>query len=239
MHRFLPLFIIALLLGSLVAFQDKIKTGFKAWQFRNSPAVNELASKEFIERILLSNGEVENAVSKGVWFNKEVVVPTQSISDRLAQDWTQVLGETTDEKWIEINLSTQRLYAHEGNRIIYDFPVSSGLPWMPTVTGEFKLWAKVRAQRMSGGSVNDGTYYDLPNVPYVMYFHGGYGIHGAYWHNDFGKPRSHGCVNLSIADAEKIFYWANPPLPDDKLTWYHIPPEVSTRVVVHGVTPQP
>jgi len=72
---------------------------------------------------------------------------------------------------------------------------------------------------MSGGNQALGTYYNLPNVPYVMYFENeeipawrGFGIHGAYWHNDFGRPKSHGCINLRIPDSEKLYYWANPDL---------------------------
>ena len=58
-----------------------------------------------------------------------------------------------------------------------------------------------------------GPDYEQPNVPYVMYFYGAYSLHGAYWHNDFGRPRSHGCVNLPVADAKWLFYWTEPPLP--------------------------
>lgn len=74
---------------------------------------------------------------------------------------------------------------------------------------------------MEGGSGR--YYYNLPNVPYTMFFENekiprwkGYGIHGAYWHNDFGTPRSHGCVNLPVDAARKLYYWADPVLPEGK-----------------------
>jgi len=105
-------------------------------------------------------------------------------------------------RWIDINLSEQRLYAYEGDVAVNVFIVSTGTWAHPTVTGTFKIWNKTRVQDMSGPG------YYLPDVPYVMYFYKDYGIHGTYWHNNFGTPMSHGCVNLTIPDAEWLYYWA-------------------------------
>lgn len=105
-------------------------------------------------------------------------------------------------RWIDINLSEQRLYAYEGDVAINAFVVSTGTWATPTVTGTFKIWNKTRIQDMSGPG------YYLPNVPYVMYFYKDYGMHGTYWHNNFGTPMSHGCVNLTIPDAEWLYSWA-------------------------------
>lgn len=204
--------------------------------YRNKPA-SELLSKKYLDRILAQDGQYDPTAKKAVWFNKEIPLPGPNLAEKIVRDPVKVLGQTTDEKWIEVNLTAQHLYAHEGNRIVFDFPVSTGLPWMPTVTGEFYIWAKVRAQRMTGGSVAAGTYYDLPNVPFVQYFYGGYSLHGTYWHNDFGKPRSHGCVNVSIPNSERLFWWTNPDLPQGIGANYHIQPSESTRVVVYGTTP--
>jgi lipoprotein-anchoring transpeptidase ErfK/SrfK len=66
---------------------------------------------------------------------------------------------------------------------------------------------------MSGGSQELGTYYNLPNVPSNMFFYKGYAIHGAYWHNNFGHPMSHGCVNEPLASAAQLFEWAGPTVP--------------------------
>lgn len=199
---------------------------------------SELTSKAFLNRVLASNGKFDPAATKAVWFNKDVPLPTQQLAQLLEQPApTQVLGENNEEKWVEVDLSAQRLYAHQGNSIIYTFPISSGLPWMPTVTGEYRIWAKVRSQRMTGGSVENGTYFDLPNVPFVQYFYQGYSLHGTYWHNDFGKPRSHGCVNMRIDDAQVMYYWTSPSLGADEYTRYHINPQEATKVVVHGTTP--
>ncbi len=105
-------------------------------------------------------------------------------------------------RWIDINLSEQRLYAYEGDTIVNVFIVSTGTWAHPTVTGTFKIWNKTRVQDMSGPG------YYLPDVPYVMYFYKDYGIHGTYWHNNFGTPMSHGCVNMTIPDAAWLYSWA-------------------------------
>lgn len=107
-------------------------------------------------------------------------------------------------KRIEVNLKNQRLYAYDDQKLIYNFLISSG-KWAPTPTGTFRPWAKLPSTTMKGGNKQLGTYYNLPNVPHVIYFYQGYAIHGTYWHNNFGTPMSHGCVNLSIADAQAIY----------------------------------
>jgi len=116
------------------------------------------------------------------------------------------------ERWIDINLTTQTLTAYEGRKPVYAAVVSTGLPHTPTPVGQFRVWVKLRYDDMQGPG------YYLPDVPHVMYFHRGYGLHGTYWHHNFGRPMSHGCVNLSNGDARWLFDWAS----------------VGTRVVTHG-----
>jgi lipoprotein-anchoring transpeptidase ErfK/SrfK len=106
-------------------------------------------------------------------------------------------------RWIDVNLSTQSVYAYEGDTVINSFVVSTGTWMTPTVTGKYKIWIKFKSTSMSGPG------YFLPNVPYVMYFHKGYGLHGTYWHNNFGTPMSHGCVNLRTSDAEWLYNWSS------------------------------
>jgi len=67
-----------------------------------------------------------------------------------------------------------------------------------------------------------------------MYYHRGYAIHGAYWHNDFGRPKSHGCVNMAIPDSEKLFYWANPPTPAGTSVTRASQDNPGTKIVIHG-----
>ncbi|BAT56532.1 ErfK/YbiS/YcfS/YnhG [Nostoc sp. NIES-3756] len=105
---------------------------------------------------------------------------------------------------IEIDLSQQRLFAWEGKKLVYSFRVSTGKRSTPTPVGKFAIDTKYRINRMRG------TGYDIPDVPYAMYFHEGYAIHGAYWHNNFGTPVSHGCVNLPVKQARKLYNWTTP-----------------------------
>jgi lipoprotein-anchoring transpeptidase ErfK/SrfK len=110
------------------------------------------------------------------------------------------------EKWIDVDISSQTLVAYEGTVPVFRTLVSTGKAYTPTVKGRFRIFHKLLSQTMVGPD------YEQPNVPYVMYFYGAYSLHGAYWHNDFGRPRSHGCVNLPVADAKWLFYWTDPPL---------------------------
>lgn len=104
-----------------------------------------------------------------------------------------------NERWIDVDLSKQRLYALEGDTLKANFLVSTGTWQHPTVTGEFRIYVKYRSALMYGAD------YYLPNVPYVMYFYKGYGLHGTYWHTNFGTPMSHGCVNLRTEEAGWLF----------------------------------
>lgn len=112
------------------------------------------------------------------------------------------LKEST-ERWIQIDLSEQRLIAWEGGKPIFGVIVSTGKKSTPTLLGVFNIYTKLKTTRMKGED------YDIPNVPYTMYYQGGYGIHGAFWHKNFGTPVSHGCVNLAPNQAKKLFNWAS------------------------------
>ena len=106
------------------------------------------------------------------------------------------------KKWIEVNLTEQTLTAWQGDVAVMHTSISSGRANTPTVTGRFTIGNKYKAQRMSGPG------YDLPNVPWVMYFYSAYAIHGAYWHNNFGTPMSHGCVNMRSNESQMLYEWA-------------------------------
>ncbi len=105
-------------------------------------------------------------------------------------------------KEIVVDLSEQMAEAVEDGRVVRTVSVSTGLPGTPTVLGEYSIYYKAEAQTMSGPG------YFLPDVPYVMYFYQGYGLHGTYWHNNFGHPMSHGCVNLPTDEARWFYQWA-------------------------------
>ncbi len=104
-------------------------------------------------------------------------------------------------KEIIVDLSDSRVYAYEDGKLVRNVLVSTGLPGSPTVQGDFKVQRKYVAQTMTGPG------YYLPDVPYVMYFYAGYALHGTYWHNNFGHPMSHGCVNLPTPEAEWFYGW--------------------------------
>ncbi len=111
-------------------------------------------------------------------------------------------GVGPSDKWIDVNLTRQRLYAYVGTQLVRAFVVSTGVPAYPTVTGTYRIYVKYRYTDMAGPG------YYLPNVPYTMYFYLGYGIHGTYWHNNFGVPMSHGCINMRTDEAGWLFNWA-------------------------------
>jgi len=185
------------------------------------PCANSISCKE------TPKFEVETNAT-GIYNNKPIIVPNIYLSQD--ENVNPVLGVKTSrgEKHIYVNLSTQTLSAYEGKNLILQTPVSTGL-WGKTPTGEFTIWTKFRSTRMSGGSGAD--YYDLPNIPYVMFFYGdnapassGFSLHGTYWHNNFGHTMSHGCVNMKTTDAGKIFEWADAPANGNK----------GTKITIYG-----
>lgn len=153
----------------------------------------------------------------------------------------KVLGEVslTGEKHIYINLATQTLSAYQGDSLYMEAKVSTG-KWHKTPIGEFTIWEKVRATRMTGGTGVD--FYDLPNVPYVMFFGGsgvpngaGFGLHGAYWHNNFGHPMSHGCINMRTIDAQKLYGWVSPIANGN--TTLSSEENPGTKITIYGEAP--
>lgn len=183
-------------------------------------------------------GEFHADKRTGEFENKIVTVPRERNNYYAS---LAVLGDSTSNKRIEVDLTNQHIYAFDGDQKIYDFLISSG-KWGRTPTGEFSIWIKLRYTRMTGGSKAKGTYYNLPNVPYTMFFYNsqypkyvGYGIHGAYWHNNFGHPMSHGCINMKEEDVEKIYYWANPS--SDKNVTYSSDENPGTKVIIYGTAP--
>jgi lipoprotein-anchoring transpeptidase ErfK/SrfK len=153
-----------------------------------------------------------------------------------------VLGANTGQKRIFVDLSAQHVYAAQGEQIVYVFLTSSG-KWHLTPTGHFQIWGKFRYVHMTGGNPAIGTAYDLPNVPFVMFFAGenvsredGYSFHGTYWHNNFGHPMSHGCLNLRTEDAQALYDWADPSTLGTMTLADATSP--GTQVYIYGTTPQ-
>lgn len=119
----------------------------------------------------------------------------------------------TTGKLITVDIGKQKLFAWEGGKIVHETKVSTGMRLTPTVRGSFKIQRKIPLHDMRGPSPYKNIYpsgrYHIKNVPNSMYFYQGYAIHGAYWHNNFGRVASHGCVNVPLASAAWLFSWAD------------------------------
>ncbi|MCB0121537.1 MAG: LysM peptidoglycan-binding domain-containing protein [Caldilineaceae bacterium] len=179
--------------------------------------------------------------------NSDMIVPGQKLtipaeSDLIASDSFQMGSDgyhvhttfpTLTEKWIDVDLSEQRLVAYRGRKPIKSFLISSGRPGTPTVTGVFRIWAKTPLQDMYAGNRAAGYSYYLEDVPWVQYFYKDYGLHAAYWHNNFGHPMSHGCVNISVENAEWLFKWASPTVTASSGWFISDEENPGTLVVVH------
>lgn len=158
------------------------------------------------------NTEQDSDKKIAIYDDKKIIIPETTQTNI----YYQVLGENTgNQKKIEVDLTSQQLFAYENNQLVYSFLISSG-KWDRTPTGTFKIWAKIRSQKMSGGSKELGTYYYLPKVPYILFYYNdqypksmGYSLHGTYWHNNFGTPMSHGCVNMKTPEVAQIYNWIN------------------------------
>lgn len=137
------------------------------------------------------------AASNEVWAQSK----SQTIKEQI-----QALKES-EQRWIQVDLSDQRLVAWEGGKPVYAIIVSTGKKSTPTLTGVFQIQSKLKSARMRG------TDYDIPNVPHTMYYSGSYAIHGAFWHRKFGTPISHGCVNVAPKHAKWLFNWASVGTP--------------------------
>lgn len=185
------------------------------------------------------SGLYEVQTTSGEYEGRQVPVPSQEPKHLL----TSVLGDTNpSNKHIYVDLAKQRLYAFEGNTLVYSFLVSTGL-WNRTPTGDFRIWIKLRYTRMSGGNPAIGTYYNLPNVPYVMFFYNnavpksaGYSLHGTYWHSNFGHPMSHGCVNMKTEEVAQLYEWARPTTKGN--VTYATTEDPGTLITIYGVAPK-
>lgn len=108
---------------------------------------------------------------------------------------------------IVVDLSDRVLRAWQGKTLVYMMPVAIGKRKTPTITGRYRIKTKLRTTRMRGED------YDIAKVPYTMYYHAGYAIHGAPWRKKFGIRASHGCVNLSVKHARMLYRWAKVGTP--------------------------
>lgn len=168
--------------------------------------------------------------SEGTWVSPRALLPFTKRTS--FPGWV-----TGSEKWVDVSIRDQTLVAYEGKRAVYVTQVSTGAggdgdpeTTSATIQGYFRIQAKHVTATMTGNRA-DVTEYELSDVPYVQYFHGGYALHAAFWHEKFGHPHSHGCVNLTPRDAAWLFEWTEPQVPEE---WHGIEANgQGTLVYVH------
>ncbi len=176
---------------------------------------------------------VVNRAQKSIWYEiydfherKSYYVPTYDMRI-LPDDELDPLSPDVPEaeKHIHIDLATQTVTAFEGDNPVLISRCSSGAGSTKTPLGDFRTYHKGPSIHMTNeGDVEEGIY-DLPGVPWCSFFTGtGVAIHGTYWHNDYGRPRSHGCVNLPSIDAKFIYRWTSPVVPPG-VDYLHLPGE--------------
>jgi lipoprotein-anchoring transpeptidase ErfK/SrfK len=147
---------------------------------------------------------------------------------RVARQAKRPSSVPANGKWIHVDLSEQTLVAYEGDKPVYATLISSGKEGYEPPTGLFEVQQKYISTTMNATDPIDG-FYEVEEVPWTLYYHGGYALHGAYWHTDFGKVRSHGCTNIAPVDARWLYYWSEPEVPaawhavrfQQETTWVH------------------
>lgn len=238
LHRLLP---IVLIFGLVTFISLNFQSIKREVAYKLNISGDTTESCCTVDQALSSTGKFDEGATTAVFMGNIINYPKTSLANsakQLAQsedENSQVLGTTNSsgqEKWIEVTLADQKLKAWEGDKVVMEFLISSG-KWGATPKGTFNIWYKTRFQSMIGGSKDLGTYYNLPNVPNNMFFHKGYAIHGAYWHNNFGTPMSHGCVNAPLANVAQLFEWAGPVVPPGENIVRATPENPGTRVYIH------
>lgn len=137
-----------------------------------------------------------------VWVGQRLRIKSPVAALPAAPDGDAPSSATTGRRWIDVDLSNQTLTAWQDAVAILHTSISSGLPGSPTMTGRFQIGAKHQTTRLTSPG------YDLPGVPWVMYFNGGYAILGAYWHSNFGTPMSQGNIDVRVDEAQFLYNWA-------------------------------
>jgi len=178
------------------------------------------------EVVLKVGGKVEHdgLTWYKIVFDEWLRYPERLVGDwYVASDYVEVLRDegdkttwddgnaTTTKKKIVVDRSEQKLYAYDGEELFMELLISTGLELTPTPRGTFSVFKKTPSRYMQGPlpGLVDQQVYDLPGVPWNLYFtHEGAVIHGAFWHKSFGRPYSHGCVNLPPDKARELYMWA-------------------------------
>lgn len=190
-------------------------------------------STHWVKKVLVTREE------KGIWYEiydshiqKSFYVPYYALRLIPNDELGPLSPEVPDEaKSIIVDTSIQLVTAFEGEKMVLSQRCSSGAKGTRTPLGGFSTYHKGPSIHMTNEGDAEANIYDLPGVPWVSFFTGiGNGFHGTYWHNDYGRPRSHGCVNLPMDAAKFIYRWTKPTVPPET-DYLHLPGE-GTRVQV-------
>jgi hypothetical protein len=174
-----------------------------------------------------SRGSLYRETRGGSWVRGDLLARIEPFEQ--APRWAR-----QGKKWIDVSILRQTLVAYQGLKPVYATIVSTGADGLAdheeshaTIRGTFLIHTKHVSTTMDGDE--RGAEFDLRDVPFVQYFTEGYALHAAYWHDDFGTPRSHGCVNLAPEDAAWLFGWTDPQVP----TGWHAALELKHGTIVH------
>jgi len=201
-HRALFVFlVIAVLLAPTAAFAEPDPAS-TVHVVQRGDTLARIAARHgvSVSAIVAANG-IRNA--NLIYTGQRLVIPGKTAPVPAPNPGSAPAPAPVAGRWIDVNLSAQRLTAYQGQTAVFSTLVSSGVAGHRTPTGRFAVRTKIPSQRMVGPG------YNLPGVPWVMYFAGANALHGTYWHNNFGRPMSHGCVNLRIADAQWLYNWSS------------------------------
>ena len=190
-------------------------------------------STHWVKKVVVTREE------KSIWYQiydsevkRLVYVPSHAMRLIPPDELTLLSPEVPgDEKLLVVELETEMVTAFEGDKMVFSNRCSSGAKGTETPQGEFRTYHKGPSVHMTNQGDALENIYNLPGVPWCSFFTGaGHAFHGTYWHNDYGRPRSHGCVNLLSDSAKFIYRWTLPNVPVDA-DYIHLPGE-GTRVQV-------
>ena len=193
----------------------------------------DYGSTHWVKKVIVTRAE------KSVWyeiFDEELeesfYIPSHNLRLIPDEELTPLSAQVANaDKLLHVDLATQMVTAFEGETIVRSVRCASGQQGTDTPRGEFSTYHKGPSIHMTNQGDAVSNIYNLPGVPWVSFFTGmGHAFHGTYWHNDYGRPRSHGCVNLPSEDAKWIYRWAHPVVPPGE-DYLHLPGQ-GTRVQI-------
>jgi hypothetical protein len=176
-------------------------------------------------------GEIKRKGKRYVRVGEKLFVPKRAVTLVEAVDPPEDLRP--GERWIDVDLARQTLVAYEGDVPVFATLIASGREDFETPEGSFRIYGKHVTVTMDDPSAGEEAY-SIEDVPWTQYFEEGYALHAAFWHDRFGRVRSHGCVNLSPADARRLFFWTGPHVPDGLHGIVATRDNPGTRVIIHN-----